>query len=294
MGCWNETCAISQIAILSGDPVVCLFLARNGERPRANHTGTDAEWTPMLLPFRASYNDYGWVEDIEEDWNTAHIIEMFRYHTRPMAEGNNPYHERAVVPSELDWDSLETAIRDERLEVVTFSVERLREAPVPVCMVMIHAKVWDSIVNTGYTNFRGVHTRDSVTKDLEEAYERAREVADDRYGHRKESEPALYMASLLTQIHMEMETSPMRGIGEYRPRTISSYLDSDRFLERGTEGWERMAELCMVCRVMQSLRRSWQPQTGAGSQNNDHSIMRLLSNIVEGVFREREREWDEE
>lgn len=59
MGSYDFTCALSDLPIRSGDPVVIQPI---GQRLHQNKPASD--WRPIAAPARAHYNDYGWVEDL--------------------------------------------------------------------------------------------------------------------------------------------------------------------------------------------------------------------------------------
>ena len=60
MGSWNETCNLSHLPICCGDRVYAMLVAGKNR--------------PLFFPFKGIYNDYGSLEEIEEDENTAHIF----------------------------------------------------------------------------------------------------------------------------------------------------------------------------------------------------------------------------
>jgi len=70
MGSWSVDCGISKIAITSGNKCVLLPLKKS----RGSET---REWQPATLPIFGEYNDYGGIEAIEKDDNTAFIEEHF-------------------------------------------------------------------------------------------------------------------------------------------------------------------------------------------------------------------------
>lgn len=71
MGCWNGTCAISNLPIKANTPVKLIFL--KGEY---NYSGISAFYepttfmSPVFYPIDAIYDNYGSVENIVENWNT--------------------------------------------------------------------------------------------------------------------------------------------------------------------------------------------------------------------------------
>lgn len=81
MGSWNETCGITQLPIRSGDTVILTFIVNVGSR-NLNHAGfcyiNDA-WSPKYLPISGTYDDYGGVEHVEENWNTQFILDSIHH-----------------------------------------------------------------------------------------------------------------------------------------------------------------------------------------------------------------------
>ena len=68
MGSWSVCCGISNIAITSGKKCVLL--------PLKESIGSETRnWQPATLPIFGEYNDYGGMEEIEKDDNTALIEE---------------------------------------------------------------------------------------------------------------------------------------------------------------------------------------------------------------------------
>lgn len=66
MGCFNTTGFISQLPILGGDKVVCFIgLAPNYTGPNGLYSPS-ALVAPYFLPVYGSYNEYGYLEDIQE------------------------------------------------------------------------------------------------------------------------------------------------------------------------------------------------------------------------------------
>lgn len=57
MGCWNQTCGLSNLPILGGEPVVVVLCcyARYG-------SSNEGEWFPVSLPVEGEYDEYGFIE----------------------------------------------------------------------------------------------------------------------------------------------------------------------------------------------------------------------------------------
>lgn len=72
MGCWNETCSITNLPILDGEPVVAFVLQNNPYRADADKVCVypDDIWAPVGFPIFGDYADYGNMEHIQtHPWN---------------------------------------------------------------------------------------------------------------------------------------------------------------------------------------------------------------------------------
>lgn len=72
MGSWSVYCGISQIAITAGQKCVLLPLKKD------IISGAYLPYLPATLPIFGEYDDYGGIENIEEDANTKLIEEHFK------------------------------------------------------------------------------------------------------------------------------------------------------------------------------------------------------------------------
>jgi hypothetical protein len=308
MGCWNQTCAVSQIAITNGDPVVCLFVTENDRMDAFGCHYTTCAWNITFLPFRASYNDYGGVEDIVEDWNTDYILNYLRNHAVEKPAGENPYHEHVVVKDNLNWELIQQAVREDRLELITQRMvmetldngeiaTRYKNVPTKTTMLMIHADVWNALVYRKIDTYRGAVTLNSIVeKRQKKVAEVEKKIADmkasiniDSTDHdaTKPLNAFIWMARSSLTSH---DSDILRGISENPMPSIKGYLvdhNDDDFVEH-PETVHRMAEIAMVNSGMSSLRRYWHPQTGLGSQSDSRGVHRLIHNIIEAIWEEKD------
>lgn len=73
MGSYNVKCGLTGMDITAGDKVVLLLGVRPGSPEYCGGwTGQPHFFQLLATPIFGSYNDYGWIEDVEEaSWNTA-------------------------------------------------------------------------------------------------------------------------------------------------------------------------------------------------------------------------------
>lgn len=116
MGCWNETCGITQMPIEGGDPVR-LFLLVQDSHPRSKedclmHYST-AMWRPFGLPLKGTYDEYGRIENIEEDVLSDYLLESLK---EMVVEVPNRMGE-VFKREELNWTTAIDFLTDEGLRV---------------------------------------------------------------------------------------------------------------------------------------------------------------------------------
>ena len=61
MGCWNKTCGLSNLYINDNESVYTFVLVQNDDVSRCYNTSF---YTPVLVPFECTYNDYGSGENV--------------------------------------------------------------------------------------------------------------------------------------------------------------------------------------------------------------------------------------
>lgn len=113
MGCWNETCGISQMPICAGDKVR-MFLIVEAEHWHdvALHYSTDL-WRPFGLPLKGTYDEYGDIENLEEDALTDLMLEHLRDIIVEVPNRMGEIFKR----EELDWETALNFLTDEGLKV---------------------------------------------------------------------------------------------------------------------------------------------------------------------------------
>jgi hypothetical protein len=147
MGCWNGTCAMSKLPIFAGDRVVCWFIvgsqgySRGGDA--TNFCYPHDQFQLMPLPFRAEYNDYGSIENLDPADQQLFDLQLaiIRNHLVELDIGENTVHDIAVKKKDLDFDLATEAIHEGRLQVAGYNNPR------HVGIMMILESVFNNMVN---------------------------------------------------------------------------------------------------------------------------------------------------
>jgi hypothetical protein len=288
MGCWNETCGITQLPIKSGDPVALVFIVNVGSRNR-NHSGfcyINDEWSPKFLPIFGTYNDYGGLENIQENWNTAFILDSLKHElvqSRLTQSAN-------LAPRSYDEP------KSDQLDLHSFTLEdvldQIHEDRIwvqgvhgvnPMGWVMIHAWVWGHMTDTMDRDWQEPLTLAQVHAAGEAYYE----AMSEQVQQERTSDDATTRILRKFRRHIMLpHTNPFniladRGYhldGKGMINGISSYNELLwHIAERGTpvshEKVQHMihslAQFLVFRSNMTSMRKAWSPQTGKGGQHEN-------------------------
>ena len=77
MGCFNMTGGISHLPMRYGDEIVAIIGLYNPKTSYGKEFCPGYDFTPLFFPVVGKYNDYGNIEDIQEDYNSDYIKEFF-------------------------------------------------------------------------------------------------------------------------------------------------------------------------------------------------------------------------
>lgn len=314
MGSWNATCQISQLPILSGEPVRVLFLQRNpwsmdppgdlclggmNYHSKERCYSTDY-WVPRNIPLRAVYDDYGGVEDVEPGVSLDTLWEQFQHDLIPIPEGENEYHQPSSFVG-MDWEHMWWVAIEGRLrvnarvgsisidsiDVETGKIVTSHESPraVPVCAVLVREDVWKMVTGIVLTDWN----TSSVDTVLQEILEKARSIREtlEKTLSAPKYEPGDYRNSFefLNDILFHSMTEELFQMGSFRNRGLSFAFKRlvQKEVPESDPAWRALAEIIHVNEVMgRPLRKTWGPQSGAGSQSQDFDV---AGNFYRGLVR---------
>jgi len=152
MGCWNETCAITNLPIHAGDPIVYFLLEYNlanhtcwnddvevfkkngGYRtqtaPNQHHSGhcyaTDI-WSPISPPIYGKYNDYGNIEEEEPSLIASQALKYINDHLTDKEQ-------EKLTTVEAAGDLIHSSV---------LYVNSAHGKQCPIGMIMVHRWVYD-------------------------------------------------------------------------------------------------------------------------------------------------------
>lgn len=230
MGCWSETCLVSNLPINAGDPVVAFLIAHDHYRGDGkDFSGTcyaTDKAIPINLPIKADYNDYGSIEKFDENsLAVSHVKTMFK---------------------KRDFGTILERIRDDALYVKSY---RYGQRDVGVGLVMIHEDIYNAVVQ-------------KISKDDKELQKKDIENRIKWLLNLKEG-PIRQTEHYIMPGHLSYDTRG--GVDELVEIIYTSDKDKNKIMEDAVDS---LSERIIFNNSLQLLRKTWVPSCGKGSQQN--------------------------
>jgi hypothetical protein len=302
MGCWNGTCMISNLPILSGDEVKLVFLHRpmKGTEDLLNKSAycyVNGIFQPGAFALDGKYDDYGGVEEITEDINFELINVYFKTKFKKVkVEGEEVedftiYNilegiERGSLEVFVEGDVQMKALAQKAVEAYSvsgYSTEKVKRewedlANIDVSekwrdsnvnFVMIRKDVWDYIVANHKTEF---------WKDKEDR------VGDKDYYQTAQE----WVAKKFDKFKKDKYDNPMSQVGYAGGnRMFMDAIYRQAVKKCDDEQLSYFQKLYTEATIMDSFltgsRKGWMITTGAGSQSTGWECYLLLNNIVNDI-----------
>lgn len=328
MGCWNQTCGISQIHIRGGEKVM-IFPVSSASYGGLHYT--TPFYTPLAVPFYGEYNDYGAAENCT-GVGLQLALDTIRDKLVEVEQGTNQYHDIAVKKEgfneELFWD----AVHEERLKIGGFFEDRSHKVDV----MMIKQSIFDQLAQTlefqtydydqtagkiTYFNYKLQDVLDGVPEVVEASFTPRFKVTDD-------VDPELAKQLHDIMFRMEPVNAVARNLlldenGEKKKcadginyaakwlEHFASHLSDGFSVSQQMNAWmqtlveagdrEAVSELLtdhlkmkFVDNFLMMTRKFWSPQAGKGSQANEHEGYQALIAAMTHVLAAEKAEWDDE
>jgi len=334
MGCWNGTCGLSGLPIISGEEIY-VFPIINSYRDSFCYS--TALYRPDIVPFRAKYNDYGAGEQCSGPALEL-LIDGIRNQLVEMEVGENKYHDIAVKREGFDVDMFFEACNKNRLRFSN-PLRGYENQPQTkdVFFTMIRKDVVDRLWNewtfdkwkgTGGVVPEGFESDQYYIKNV--TYAKLAELIPDYLEHCETKENPYkkamekYKAKDDAELFQRMKDFYFKHAffddrnghilsdkfghafgSNYAGGGFSNFCDiKDKIIDEYVNDNKEVAcELFRECLVgymvndfMEHTRKVWLPPMHQGSQSECYDEYRLMDEIANDVMTAREKgcEWDEE
>lgn len=306
MGCWNKTCALSNLHIHAGDPVYVFLIEQDGLSD--NHCYSTHLYSPILIPFYSHYDDYGAGEN-NSGAALPVIINSLKKVVIEKELGENQYHDLEVKRDKLCEDNLFEIMQEGRLFVknrysntnsnlpeenkVEFVM--MRKDVVDDILANFKPECWDKDYKTIKIGF------DEIIEDVDFAIEHIQERFEEEainFSGRLD----LYLPPVLEDKGSKMANF-IRFFDPINLAWISRIVPiMEIFTDFVKTGETTLAKEFLIdalkgafiANFMEATRRSWIPQCGEGSQNIDTTGHKVLAQTVLNIIEKEESEREED
>jgi hypothetical protein len=322
MGCWNDTCFVTNLPVFAGDPVEVLFL--RADPVSDSFCYPNDSWTPYSFTFHGKYDDYGGVEDCEGvalpylvEAIQENLVEMDA-NTREYSPGNISVLNEAVekegltIGKILDYES-EGRLKVYKWEDAKSKLGKRLAQDKETCMVkhvVIHKKVYDMMV--GEFEWE-MSSRIKIGKPAyDEDYAPHRVSIQDILNlylfwlNEPDSEKAEYVREIVIQ-YPGMNGPYFPRLNRIYENVANDSIEKLRALregyfgevlkEGGFELYKNAVKLVVFNVFMMRGRRSYAIPSGAGSQDDSTNAQNMVADMIKYQIERREeqiKEWDEE
>lgn len=313
MGCWNQTCGLTQIHIRAGEKVIVVPLA---EGLRSDLCYTTPFWAPFLVPFYSEYNDYGGGEN-SSGMGLELIINYLKEKAVEIEQGPNEFHDCAVVRETFEEENFWDAIHEQRLKVKGYRGEESQ-----VGFMMVKQSVFDYLADNfrleSYdykTNKTAKFTFNQLLADLPAVVEAMvsggrnfEELEDLSEEDRERFMEIMYFYEPVERAARSMKSDNLAArwlsyssshlkyggfVGNPIDEQAIKFMKA-KDAESLTTLLTDYLKLLFIDVVLMSTRKFWSPQAGAGSQSDDNGAYRDLIAAMNHVLEADDRRWDDE
>lgn len=297
MGCWNETCALSNLPIVPGDKVVWMLLSP-GYGGDVHRVYYNDQYFVRTVPIYGTYSDYGEVELIDTKVSIEILKTIREQFESDLCETD------VQTMDNYCFKTLQSWLHEGNIRVDADNKSgKIPPNIKPVHNIMIKKEVWDEFLDM---TVDGWIRNSSSTINLKSIREHADEIINSVFKERNSEFNTAYLDALGNYDNLFSELNISTGFAGASPPFERQIKETSRKLLRGlSDGvgeydavrriFYRIAELNMVEIVMGSARMNWHLTTGRGIQSEDNlSTMEVHMRIAKCAKLASERQLSNE
>lgn len=246
MGCWYGTCGVTNTPIHDGENAKLVFLRAKELVKGSGTCYADDAYAPISFAVSGNYDGYGSIELDNNDELNYLVYNMVRYQLREkVTENGNIQDLQSLIESVCVGDVENTSY------------------------MLVHSSVWDDLIKKAGAY---VPSYNYVQKE-------ANMSCRDLFVHGYKT----YIAPCPVVAKFDMYM-PQTNVHTYFSNSVASRLmhsieNKDDFATNLVEN--AAVDLCMFNKVLTRCRKFWSPQSGAGSQDSDYELLKVLGEHVE-------------
>ncbi len=284
MGCWNETCYMSNLPILWGDKIVLFVLGPTSNQRIYETCYPDDNYVPLGFPIVGEYDDYGGIENAVISPHMEQYLQTFTklYLGKRDSNGNKVFVDYVWKSTD---DFLAHLCRHSLYVDACMSKEKQ-----PLESVMIHYDLYqlllkdmgDRIPYEKNESLRTLH-RNKTIEVMKRINERRAAFSDDCFTQKLGDMWAKQHFNFCDEYHFSHE---------YRWRSLNTM--ADYCLDTQDETIiEDMVNYILWYQVMLYSRKGYHCYSGGGCQSQEYKLHKIIANFILKKCHERRLDEDE-
>ena len=312
MGSWYQTCAITQLPIMNGEPMRAVFLRRHDvgwRKETSGYCGLTGAWMPISFPIQGQYSDdEGSMVDMTPSYKDRLLVEAIR---EDFIERTSTHNDPALTREGLDFPSLLAGVEAGRVAIQAFGTV----PPVPNADPNADTQYGTVPTDIGLCFIREDIYRTLLSADklkqeapVSVAYKKALAWAAGLEKKRTEyveiqarvgTDPdARDMSRFEIRLNIDSERSygsfghECDGLNYYGEHVVDLIVRQGRTVEGDQEVRDILwgiAEMRVLFSAMYDLRKMWSPQAGSGSQVQTSAIYTRVAKAMIKVVANRKK-----
>lgn len=304
MGCWCETCGITQLPINAGDKVRLFVIAMekhyafsDGGEGGGGTCYSNDRWSPIGPPIQGEYDDYGSIDPIIMD-DSAKMIEdtLQASWIPPESKG-----EWEKIPEKFELSDYLNFIERDRAKIKGRYEEQhlgLMFVLEDVYQAMINFDPIESHHNYESRGYIYMPFSEGIKLEFEKWYLNQLKLMKE-YNTYKDTIEA-------KSVELLAEMSDFRLFNSLKENGLRPFKKVLRNLAKRGLAWEDVEVQNVATEVinmqkfdiaMSRARKQWMPQSGKGGQQNESDIYQAICDATQKIIDDREeesREWRDE
>lgn len=310
MGCWNQTCGLTQLHIKYNTDVVVFAMTKNTTTDSLCYT--TPFYAPVMMPFYAKYNDYGGAENCHGlGFNL--VMDAIKEQLVELPLGENKYHDVAVKKEGFGEEQFFDAVHEGRL----FVQGGFKRQRVHVGFMMIRKDIFDHILenrrmekyvgnNLGTISHWGdtkdyiEYTFADVVAAIPECTAALLATANDDLSPLYRFDPLRALRKLRPDGTLPNLAAGLLAHEDYRySAMVRPSAEVDRYITTNdaaglTEFLTEYLKALWIDGFMLDTRKFWSPQAGAGSQQAEPEGYLLMIDAMKAALDSEKREYEED
>lgn len=246
MGCWNETCGISQMPITRGERIVLFPLRKNNKKFYGGGFSNSTDmYTPISIPIKGEYNEYGGIVNVDRS-----SLIVFNQ----------------IVPL-LELDKFEFKKEmPKTIEELILNIER--KDIENMGFMMVHEEIFERMIEE--IGKRKPYGRNNTLKEL---YEKSiiSYIERMKYLSKEKSNSWQYM------FDEELCNNPIK---EFFTPTEMMFALEELPNQKDEVMITDILDFILFSIAMTFSRKAWTIQTGTGSQNEEYYLHKIIGECI--------------